>query len=106
HLSGRVGDPVLDRLVARELLAERLPLQRSLAQHVERAPRLTQPPHAVVDAPGPKPGLRDEKTLTALAQEIRSRHSHVLVKDLGVAVAEPLVLAGERGDVAQLLQPG
>src|SRR6266567_2719693 len=68
HLGSGVGDPVLHRLVAGELLAEGLALQRALAKHVERASRLAQPSHAVVDTARPQARLGDEETLAALPE--------------------------------------
>ena len=51
-----------------------------------------------------QPGLRDQETLAALAEEVVLGHTHVLIKDLGVAVAKPFVLAAHGGDVPQPLQ--
>ena len=105
HLSGGVGDPVLHRLVAGQLLAEGFALQRPLAEHVEGAARLAEPAHAVVDAPWPEPSLCDQEPLAAFADEVVFRHANVLVQDFGVAVSEPLVLSGHRRDVPYLLEP-
>ncbi len=103
HLGRRIGYPVLHRFVARKLLAECLALQCALAEHVEGAPRLAEPAHAMVNAARSQPGLRDEETLTSLADEVLLRHAHVLIEDLGVAVAEALV-SPHRWNVAQLLE--
>src|SRR5207253_8759683 len=73
-------------------------------QHVERTSSLAQPTHAVVDAPGSEPRLRDEKSLPPLAEKICRRDPHILVKNLGVPVAETLVLTGQGWDVAHLFQ--
>src|SRR5439155_22240748 len=94
----------LDRLLARQRLPESLPLERSLAHHVERPPGLSQPAHAVVDAPWTEPDLRDVKALAALAHDGVLGDAHVLVDDLRVAVSEALVLAGQGGEISEPLR--
>src|SRR5204863_217732 len=80
-------------------------LQRSLAQHVEGTPGLSQPSHAVVNAAGPQPGLRDQKSLAALAEQAFLRDANVLVQHLSVTITKALVLSCERRDVADFFQP-
>src|SRR5438876_6037584 len=52
----------LHRLLVGEQRAARVPGQRALAQHVERAVALADPSHAVVDATRAEPLLRDRKS--------------------------------------------
>ena len=64
---------------------------------LERA--LAQPdhPHAVVDPARAEPRLRDREARALLADQVRRRHAHVLVADVGVAV---LVVVAEDRQVA------
>src|SRR5260370_11772640 len=105
HPGGRVGDPVLNRLVAGQLAAERLALQCTLAEHFERPPRLAQPAHAVMDAARSEPCLRDQETLPALSQHVGGGHPHVLLADLGMAIPKSLLLASDPPPFAPLLPP-
>src|SRR5207302_8462944 len=105
HLRRRIGDPVLDRLLLRQRAAEGLSLQGALTEHVEGPPGLPQPAHAVVDAAGSEPDLRDLEALANLADDVLLGDLHILVEDLRVAVSEALVLPGHGRDVAQPLDP-
>ena len=93
HLRGRVGDPVLHRLLLGQHAALRLAVGRALAEHVEGAPRDAQPAHAVMDAPGAEAVLGDEEAGAGLAQQRLGAEVDVLVEDLGV-VAELAVGLG------------
>ena len=44
----------------------RVPRHRPLAEHVERALRLPEPAHRVMDAPGPEPLLREQNPSPSL----------------------------------------
>ena len=70
-LGGRVGDPVLHRLLVGERAAERLALERVGAHQVERALHLPEPAHHVVDPPRAEPLLREPERLAALAERVR-----------------------------------
>ena len=82
HLGGRVGDPVLDRLLLGQLGPERLPLQRPLAEHVEGPLRLSEPAHAVVDAARAEADLGDLEALAAASDQVLPGHPAVVVQDL------------------------
>src|SRR5260370_17736954 len=92
HLSRRIGDPVLDSLMSRKLLAEGLALQRALAQHVEGAACLAEPAHAVVDSARPEPRLRNEKALSAFADQVVLGHPPVLLQHSPLPLTEPPIL--------------
>ena len=62
----------------------RVPGQRSLAEHVERALRLPEPAHRVVDAAGAEALLREEEAVALVADHVLVGHPHVLVEDLRV----------------------
>ena len=84
------------------------PRDGSLAHDVERALRLAEPAHRVVDATAAEPLLGEHEALAGLADEVVGRHPAVLEDDLGV-VAEPAVLrvgVGHRPDVAHDLHAG
>ncbi len=76
-LGGRLGDPVLHRLLVGKRLAERLALERVRAHQVERTLHLPEPAHHVMDAARPEPLLRDAEAAAALAEQVRRRHAHV-----------------------------
>ena len=52
-------------------------------------------PHAVVDAAGPEPALRDLEAAALAEQHVGNRHAHVLELDFGVAVRR-IVIAEHR----------
>ena len=83
---GRVGDPVLHRLLVGQRPAERLPLERVGAHQVERALHLAEPPHDVVDAPRAEPLLREPERLATLAERVRDRNPDARVPHLAVGV--------------------
>src|ERR1700694_4768920 len=95
------GDPVLHRLMLGELAAESLPLERPLAEHVERPPRLAQPAHAVVDAARSEPDLGDLEALAAPPDQVLARDADVLVEDLGMPIYGALGRAGHGRYVAE-----
>ena len=84
-LGRRVGDPVLDRLLAGERLAEHDAGHRPLAQHPERAVALTDPAHDVMDASWSETLLREHERLAFAAEQVLVGHADVGVQDLGVA---------------------
>ncbi len=65
---------------------------RPLAQHVEGPPGLSEPAHAVVDAPGPQPLLGQHETFALEADEILVGDPHLPVDDLGMATEPAVVL--------------
>ena len=108
HLRGGVGDPVLNRLAVPEQAAAHGAVQRALAEHVEGAPREPEPAHAVVDAAGNEPVLRDHEALALLAEQRVVPEPHVLVEDLGVPAEAPEapVRVLHRRDVAHDVHAG
>ena len=60
----RVGNPVLHRLLFRERLAKRLPLERVGTHHFETALRGANPTHAVLNSAWAEPGLGQLKALS------------------------------------------
>ena len=70
-VGGRLGDPVLDRLLLGERAAERLALERAGAHELERALHLPEPAHDVVDPARPEPLLRDPEAVAGLAERVR-----------------------------------
>ena len=68
HLGGGVGDPVLHGLRVTQQPRDR-PVERALAQHVERSPRHAEPAHAVVDPARDEPLLGDQEALALLAEQ-------------------------------------
>src|SRR5262249_60124794 len=72
---GRLGDPVLNRLLLRERAAERLPLERPSAHELEGALHLPEPAHDVMDPSRPEPLLRDTEAVAGLAERVRERHA-------------------------------
>ena len=61
-----------------------------LAEHVEGAARLAQPPHAVMDAAWPKSLLRQLEPVALAADEVVDGNAHISIDDLRV-VAEAAV---------------
>ena len=97
-LDARLGDPVLDVGVLGDRLAERHPLQRALAQQVQRALGHADRAHAVVDAPGPEAGLADHEPVALTGQQRVAPGTRTSSNsDLGVALA---VLVAEDRQVA------
>ena len=104
-LGGRVGDPVLHRLLVRERPAERLALERVRAHELERALHLAEPAHDVVDPARPEPLLRDPEAVARLAEHVLDRHAHPRVAHL--AVRRPAAAAVAHGrDRAEISTPG
>ena len=96
------GNVVLHHLVLAEQLAVRRAGNGPLAHDVERALRLPEPAHRVVDTPAAEPLLRQHEAVARRPDEVVVRHPAVGEDDLGV-VAGTAVLRlgmGHRADVA------
>jgi hypothetical protein len=78
ELDPRLGDPVADVGVLRDRLAERLALVGAGAHELERPLGDADRPHAVVDAPGAEPGLRDREAHALAGDEVGRGHANVL----------------------------
>ena len=103
-LDARVGDPLHDDALLGERLAERDALLDALDHRLERALRQTDRAHAMVDAPRPKPALRDLEAAAFAEQQVLGRDAHVLEDDLGVTVRR--VIVAEHAERAQDGDPG
>ncbi len=87
----RVGDPALDHLLVREQGAVEPARDGTLAEHVEGALGLPEPPHAVVDPTGAESHLGEPETVALASDEVADRHPDVLVDDLAVSPVLPEV---------------
>ena len=94
--------------MARERRAVRIPVERALAEHVERPSRDPEPAHAVMNPPRIEPLLRDQKTRSLSAEQRLRGNADVVVDDLGVVAvtAEAVPRMLHRRDVAQDLHAG
>ncbi len=94
-LGGRVGDPVLHRLLVGERAAEGLALERVRAHELERALHLAEPAHDVVDATRAEPLLRDPEAVALLAERVLDGDADARVAHL--AVRRPAAAAVAHG---------
>src|SRR6266542_3303406 len=85
-LGAALRDPLLHDLLGAERLARRQLAGDGVAAHdAEGALADPDPAHAVVDAPGPEPLLRDDEPGALLAEEVRGRDAAARVAHLAVA---------------------
>ena len=66
-------------------------LERALDHQFERELGGADGAHAVMDAPGPKPRLRQREAAAFLAEEILGRHAHILEQHFAMALRMALV---------------
>src|SRR5437016_10527362 len=92
-------------LVAKHVARRELARGRAAAHEIERALAHADPAHAVVDAPGAKPLLRQHEALPFFPDAIRDRYAALLVHDFGVTEVVVASLAHDR-DVAHEAEPG
>ncbi len=90
-LHARLRDPLADDAMVRDIAAEGMTAERALAQGLERPLGNADEPHAMVNAAGPEPALRDFEAASLPQQDVRDRHPHVLEDHLGVAVRRVVV---------------
>src|SRR5579859_5038518 len=100
-----LGDPVLDDPLLGQRLAERGPGGHALARELQGVLSRADLPHAVVDAPGAQPRLRDREPLSLPGDQVLGRDVHVGEDDLGVAAVRPVGVA-EHPHPAPDLDPG
>jgi len=80
----RMRDVLAHRAVFGQRAAEGGAQGRAAAHQLQRALRAADQPHAVVNAPGTQPPLRDLEATALAEQQVGDRHAHVLVHDLRV----------------------
>src|SRR2546425_258136 len=94
NLGMRQGDVVLHHL----MLTQQLPVRRAgngaLAHDVERALRLTEPAHRVVNAPTTETLLGEHETGAGRPDEVVERHPAVTKDDLGMIARTPIHRVG------------
>ena len=97
--AARFGDPLLPHGLARDLGAERDAAGQPLHHQLERALGEADEAHAVVDAAGTEPSLRDLEAAPFALQHVGRGHAHVGEIDLHVPVRRVVgVEHGERPD--------
>ncbi len=101
-------DVVLHHLVLREQFPVRRARHRAFTQDVERALRLPEPPHRVVDTTAAETLLREQEPLAGLPDQVIGGHPAVGEHDLGVVADASVLDLGmrHRADVAHDLHPG
>src|SRR2546423_1332182 len=77
-LHARLRDPMADDPMVRGIPAKSMAAERTLAQGLERTLGNADEPHAMVNAAGPKPALRDLEAAPLSQQDVCDRHPHVL----------------------------
>src|SRR5215475_15169481 len=93
-LDAGLCDPVARHAVVRNGPAEGAATDGALTHLLQRALCDAHQPHAMMDAAGAEPPLRDLETAAFAEQDVRCRHANVLEHDLGVAVRR-IVIAEE-----------
>ena len=88
-----LGDPVLDDALLGQRLAERGPGQGPGTHELQGLLGGSDHPHAMVDAPGSQPRLRDREPLALARDEVFLGDVHVGEVDLGVAAVRPFGVA-------------
>ncbi len=83
-LHARLGDSFLHDALVGERLLERDAHLGAHAHEVERAFRHADRAHAMVNAAGPEPCLRNRETASLFAEEVLLRDAHVLPQRLAV----------------------
>ena len=74
-----------------QLLAERLAAQRTPAHQLQRHLGLADRPHAMMDAAGPEPALRDLEAPALAEDQIVLRHADIVEADVHMAVRRVVV---------------
>src|SRR5712692_2616519 len=70
-LDARLRDPLADDAVVRDIAAEGMTAERTLAQRLERTLGNADEPHAMVNAAGSEPALRDFEAAPRPQQDVR-----------------------------------
>src|SRR5262249_4172404 len=93
-LDAGLSDPVARHAVVRNGPAEGAATDGALTHLLQRALGDTDQPHAMMDAAGAEPPLRDFEAAAFAEQDVRRRHANVLEHNFGVAVRR-IVIAEE-----------
>ena len=99
RLHAAIGDVLAHHALLGQRLAEGGARARPFAHHFERALGLSDGAHAMVDAPGTEPALRDLEAAPLAQDHVIRRHAHILEVHLAMAVRRIVIAEdGERAD--------
>src|SRR5207248_2781564 len=90
-LDARLGDPFADDALVGERPAKGDAALDPRAHRLERALGEPDHPHAMMDAAGTQPALRDLEAAPFAEEDVFDRYPHILELDLGVAVRRVVV---------------
>src|SRR6185295_12839944 len=79
-------DALQSHALLRDRLAERYPLSRAAAHHLQRTLRKPDQPHAVMHPAGSEPALSDLEAASLSQQQVASTYAHLLEDNFRMAV--------------------